>query len=104
MIEVERCLNQIESELRRLNMWDNKAILQTALRSTKPFCIDTMTFVQWLQFVFIPTLRDMMASGKPLPDTCGIAPMAHEYFRGLPAKSHTLVSYLDKIDKLLDKS
>ena len=74
-----------------------------ALESDQPFCVDTLTLPQWLQFVFLPTMRDLLDGDKPLPDRCGIAPMAEEFFRGSGLAIDSLVRSLESVDELLSQ-
>lgn len=79
--EVAGQLLELEAELRRLDLWQAAPPSPGALASTEPFCVDTLTLPQWLQFVFIPRMAQLVETGKPLPRECGIAPVAEEYFR-----------------------
>lgn len=99
--EIAELLIDIEAELRRLDQWDRKSPSEEALASRQPFCVDTLTLPQWLQFVFLPTLYRMLEAGQALPDRCGIAPMAEEYFRGTGLASAELIAILERVDALL---
>jgi len=98
---VAELLIDIEAQLRQLDQWDPVPPPPEALASKQPFCIDTLTLPQWLQFVFLPTLYAMLEEGRSLPDRCGIAPMAEEYFRGTGLGGAELVAALVRIDELL---
>ena len=85
--EVAEVLIDVEAHLRQLGHWDKVPPSSNALASDQPFCVDTLTLPQWLQFIFLPTIYGMLDSGEALPARCGIAPMAEEYTpRALPAK------------------
>ena len=99
--EVAEVLIDIEAQLRQLGLWDKIPPSSQALASTEPFCVDTLTLPQWLQFVFLPTMRDLLDGDKPLPDRCGIAPMAEEFFRDSDLAISELVALLGKLDGLL---
>lgn len=101
--EIAAVLIDIESQLRQLGIWEKKPPSEEALGSDQPFCVDTLTFPQWLQFIFLPTLYRMMDAGDPLPARSGIAPMAEEYFRGSGLRSAELEVALLRIDALLSK-
>jgi uncharacterized protein YqcC (DUF446 family) len=94
-------LIDIEAELRTLGLWDNVPPPPAALASNEPFSIDTLTLPQWLQFIFLPTIYDLLEQGQPLPQRCGIAPMAQEYFRDTGLASAPLEAVLLKLDQLL---
>ena len=99
--EVAEVLIDIEAQLRQLGLWDKIPPSTEALASDQPFCVDTLTLPQWLQFVFLPTIYRMLEENAPLPDRCGIAPMAEEYFRGSGLSCESLVELLENIDELL---
>jgi len=101
--EVAEVLIDIEAQLRQLGQWSQVHPPAEALASDLPFCVDTLTLPQWLQFVFLPTLYTMLQEGQTLPGRCGIAPMAEEYFRGTGLGSSALVAALVRIDELLSE-
>jgi uncharacterized protein YqcC (DUF446 family) len=99
--EIAEVLIDIEAQLRQLGLWDNIPPSTEALASSQPFCVDTLTLPQWLQFIFLPTLYEMLEQERPLPERCGIAPMAEEYFRGSGLAIDTLLESLELVDDLL---
>ncbi len=101
--EVAAVLIDIEAQLRQLGQWQKLRPAAEALASDLPFCVDTLTLPQWLQFVFLPTLYAKLEEGETLPERCGIAPMAEEYFRGTGLASAALVATLVRIDELLSE-
>lgn len=99
--EVAAVLIDIEAQLRQLGLWDRVHPSTEALASDQPFCVDTLTLPQWLQFVFLPTLYRMLEEGTSLPERCGISPMAEEYFRGSGLAVGELIGALSEVDELL---
>lgn len=102
LIAVASLLMDIEHELRLMNLGESLEPSPEALASTEPFAIDTLTFSQWLQFIFIPKMYYLIDQ-KNLPSNCSIAPMAEEYFAHANFPASALVSHLKAIDKLLSK-
>jgi uncharacterized protein YqcC (DUF446 family) len=102
--EVAAVLIDIEAQLRQLGLWDNIPPSTDALASNEPFCVDTLTLPQWLQFVFLPAVYQMVEQEQQLPARCGIAPMAEEFFRGSGLAIDQLVVALLHIDELLSES
>lgn len=100
-IAVAEVLIDIEKELRELHLWDSEMISEEALDSEQPFAVDTMTFPQWLQFIFLPRMYFIIEQQLQLPGSCGISPMAEEYFSVLNLPSLPLIVHLQKIDALL---
>lgn len=99
--QVADSLLRIEIELRQLGLWDEEPPSPEALQSTQPFCIDTLEFTQWIQFVFVERMKVIIENDHPLPAVSGIAPMAEEHFRGRPESGEGLVRELEEIDRLL---
>ncbi len=98
-------LDEMESALRELSLWseDPKDIPpNTAFLSSVPFCLDTMEFHQWLQYVFVSRMRDLISSGQSLPMTLKIHTVAEEYYRGKWRRHRRLLSCLRRVDQLFD--
>ena len=55
----------IERELRVLGWWQEQAPSAEALASQEPFCVDTLTFEQWLQWIFLPRMKQLLEAGAP---------------------------------------
>lgn len=102
--QITDSLLQIEIELRTLDIWEATPPPEEAFQSSEPFCLDTMAFTQWLQFVFLEKMKVLVESGHPLPSVSGIAPMAEEYFRGRPQSGQRLIRALEEMDRLLSGS
>ncbi|SES70539.1 MULTISPECIES: YqcC family protein [Marinobacter] len=97
-------LLSIEAEMRRIGVWSSEPPCAEALASTQPFCIDTLAFTEWLQFVFLVRMKVIVEQGYGLPDVSGIAPMAEEYFRVRPEPGEGLARELEAIDRLISGS
>lgn len=93
----------VEGELKALLLWEEQPPAPEALASTEPFCVDTIEFNQWLQFVFLPRIYDMIDRRQPLPRRCGIAPMAEEYLRVRSQSGTALVAVLGRLDRRLSQ-
>ena len=87
-------LIRLEQELSRLDLWSDLPPDRQALASTQPFCHDTMPLASWLQWVFIPQIKQLIESGSPLPGSCSIAPIAEIYY----PNHRALVAILESID------
>jgi uncharacterized protein YqcC (DUF446 family) len=100
-ISVAGLLMDVEKELRELQLWESVPPSAQALTSQQPFAVDTLTFPQWLQFIFLPRMYYLVEQGHPLPANCGIAPMAEQYFSVSNLHSLPLLAHLQRIDDLL---
>lgn len=94
-------LDHIETELMRLDLWEEQPPPPHAFLSPNPFCFDTMAVPQWLQWVFMPRMRETLAMDLPLPAACQIAPVVELYFDDLGAEHGQLVSLLEEFDGLM---
>lgn len=97
-VALSSLLIEIEAELRTLQRWEAESPSKEALSSLQPFCIDTLSFTQWLQFVFIPRLRFMIESRQTLPRACNILPVAEEYFGNQRYNTSRLLQIIGKLD------
>jgi len=100
-LKVASVLIDIEGELRRLYLWQSEAPSPDAMASTEPFCIDTMTFPQWVQHIFVPRMSRLLEASEALPKRCGIEPMAAEYFKNQAADGKGLIRAFRSIDEIL---
>lgn len=97
-------LLELETALRKANMWEMEAPSKDDLLSQEPFCIDTLNFIQWLKFVLVPNFKVMIENAIVLPTQCNILPMAEEYFAGSEWRQHESIEVLKtikSIDELL---
>ena len=94
-------LQQIESELKQLQLWSSVPPSPTALASTLPFCCDTLTLQQWLQFIFLPRMRALLEAKLPLPSAISICPIAEEAFAPITAEKLKLINCIADLDHLL---
>ena len=95
-------LLNIEAELRRLGLWDTNPPEPQALRSTQPFCFDTLTLGQWLQWIFLPRMKRLLEEGGELPGKSEILPLAEEAFRDFAPECRTLLKYIGEFDALIN--
>lgn len=74
-------LNELEQTLKTLRLWRDTPLNESAFQSTLPFCCDTMSLEQWLQFVLLPKMRQLIEARLPLPTRMAILPYAEETLR-----------------------
>lgn len=91
----------IERELRLLGWWGAQAPDQEALASQQPFCVDTLAFEQWLQWIFLPKMKQMLEEGAVLPSVSGIQPMAEQVYGAQSVKISALIKRLGEFDQLI---
>jgi uncharacterized protein YqcC (DUF446 family) len=91
----------IEAELRLLGWWADTPPSAQALASEQPFAVDSMAFEQWLQWLFLPRMQQLLASGGALPSTCGIQPMAEMVLVDRASQARSLLVRLGEFDRLI---
>ena len=77
------------------NHWQEQAPDSRAFASEQPFCLDTLEPLEWLQWVLIPRMHQLLDSGMPLPQNFAVAPyyeMALDKAHPV-ARSHAWLSY-----------
>ncbi|WP_295515140.1 YqcC family protein [uncultured Pseudomonas sp.] len=97
-------LLQIERELRLLGWWSVHAPSAEALASQEPFCVDTLSFAQWLQWIFLPRMKLIIESNGTLPVRSGIRPMAEVVYQGDLDPVLPLLASLAEFDRLIESA
>ncbi|WP_067517430.1 YqcC family protein [Endozoicomonas ascidiicola] len=100
--EIINLLEAIEDELRNQNVWAQMPPSIEALSSTTPFCMDTMHFSQWLQWIFIPRIRAILDAGGSLPTGSDMKPYAEEALPMERLSSQELLNLIEKFDQLMN--
>lgn len=91
----------IERELRRLGWWSNAVPSPERLSSVEPFCVDTLAFEEWLQWVFLPRMKLIIERQAPLPTSCAILPMAEVAWAEQGERVVILLRLLGEFDRLI---
>ena len=94
-------LLSMEAEMRRLELWEPQPPLAAALRSREPFCIDTLDFSQWVQWILIPRMKDLLERGEPFPAHSDIYPLAEEVLAGLGQDTRQLLQLIRQFDETI---
>lgn len=93
----------IERELRVLGAWESTPPAPQALASREPFCVDTLRFEQWLQWIFLPRMKVTLEAGAALPAASGILAMAEVVYRDSPSRVAGLLEALKAFDLLISR-
>lgn len=102
--EVADQLLLIERELRVRNLWASSPPDAHALASREPFCVDTLSFEEWLQWIFLPKMKLILEGNQALPTTSGILAMAEMVYQSDLAQMSGLLQALKAFDELIEKS
>jgi len=90
--------NRIEAEMRRIHMWQEAPLRPEQLKFTRAFAMDTMSFSQWLQFIFLPRGREAIAANK-FPRSSSVGAQAVREFDGY-SETDGLITLLSEFDAL----
>ncbi len=99
--EVKGLLLAVAQELNALALWQQESPSAEALASTLPFCMDTLEFHQWLQFVLLARLQQMLQQQQPLPTQIAVYPMATEIYKEELQAKRSLLELLAQLDECL---
>ncbi|MDX2320291.1 MAG: YqcC family protein [Moritella sp.] len=103
-LQAQQLLVAIEAELKTTALWNDVPPSAEALASTTPFCIDTMPFTDWLQFIFLVKMKHLLVMQIPLPINMAIHPMAEEAFKSMRVDTRELLVLILSFDQLLNKA
>jgi uncharacterized protein YqcC (DUF446 family) len=92
----------IERELRILGWWESVSPTTQDLASQEPFCVDTLNFAQWLQWIFLPRMKLIIESDSGLPERSGIRPMAEVVYQSDTRNVAALLDALGEFDRLIE--
>lgn len=92
----------LEAELRRLDLWEAHAPIAADLQSVQPFCCDTLSLPQWLQWILLPRMRAAVSAGGPYPPRSGIHAYAEEWVRYQPGEYPELLRLIKRFDDLIE--
>ncbi|HEX6996269.1 MAG TPA: YqcC family protein [Gammaproteobacteria bacterium] len=93
-------IDRLEATMRAADTWEDEPPPERLLASTQPFCFDTLTFTQWLQWLMIPRMRSILDNHEELPQTSAILPYAEEF---VSERGHgrELLRLIERFDELI---
>ncbi|GAA0690102.1 YqcC family protein [Marinobacterium maritimum] len=98
---VSLLLIEIRAEMENIGLWKEDAPAAEALASVQPFCVDTLAFNEWIQWLLLPRLEMMIKQQLPLPQNSEIHPMAEEVFKQLEEDTDRLLDLIGQLDQAL---
>jgi uncharacterized protein YqcC (DUF446 family) len=100
--EIIQQIQKIESVMKDLELYASVRPEDSAFVSSAPFCYDTMSLLEWLQWVMFPKTRELIAREMPLPTVCEIHPLAEEEFKLLEQETAVLLEEILRLDHLFN--
>lgn len=102
--QLRQQLLALEEELRGLGLWQPQAPAPEALASSEPFCVDTLSLHQWLQWLLIPRVHALLDGELPLPASCNVQAIAEESFKDQEQDCSRLLQLIGEIDELITRA
>jgi len=98
---VTQMIADIEAEMKKINLWQDEDLPPEKFEFRQAFAMDTMTFDQWLQFIFIPRVHDILDNNGSFPKSSSVAAQAVREFDGYTQASN-LLHLLSEFDALFN--
>lgn len=99
--DMRTALELLEVEMRGVGWWQQVSPAPEALASVEPFCVDCLTFSEWLQWVYIPKMHAYMNEHGRLPAASGLVPIAEEAWKGSVEDTRRLQEVVVLLDALV---
>jgi uncharacterized protein YqcC (DUF446 family) len=92
---------EIEAELKRLGRWMENPLPDECFEDIGAFGSNTMSFENWLQFILLPRIHEIIKEKSDFPSGSHLAPYAIRYFDG-DADSEFIQHTLYSLDQLIN--
>ncbi|MCL9782774.1 YqcC family protein [Vibrio sp. S4M6] len=96
--KLSELLTRLELELNAAQLWQERAPTMDKLASQQPFAIDTLDAHEWLQWIFIPKMRELLKNEQTLPSGMAISPYFEQVWLDKP-HLNLVISILQDIDR-----
>lgn len=101
---INQHLDELEQALQHVGLWSDTPPTTQQLSSQEPFCVDTMPFEQWLQWLFAPRLRELIKQPTftGLPHRSDIHSMAAYVFQQYDQDTDHIVEIIKCLDSAIN--
>jgi uncharacterized protein YqcC (DUF446 family) len=99
--QAAQLITAIETEMRAAGFWSEEPLPEDALEVKAAFGMDKLTFDEWLQYIFIPRVKTIVAQHEQLPDRSMVAVKAVREYDGVPGADR-LLDLLSDFDELIN--
>ena len=94
-------LTLIENEMKKINLWQKEPLKEEQYDFRAAFASDTMAYSQWLQFIFIPRVHQIIDEKGEFPSSSQVGTQAMREFDGV-YEAQKLVELLNDFDDLFN--
>jgi len=98
---VSELLDQVQSVMEESGLWQSIPPTPDKMMSTEPFSIDTLSFIEWLQWIYIARLRAIVEAGTALPVGAKVLEYAEEALKADGMDNPALLFLIKKLDSLM---
>ncbi|MEZ9944650.1 YqcC family protein [Vibrio breoganii] len=98
-LQMQKLLIDAEYTLKQSGLWEVNKPSPEALMSTQPFAVDTLHPEQWLQWIFIPKMQQIVSSQQALPVGFAISPYFEQTCQG-KSEWAKVIKVLKEIDEV----
>lgn len=91
-------LPALERELKAAALWQAQRPDDQYLQSTEPFSLDTLHPHEWLQWIFLPRMQQLLVEQSSLPKSILLSPYFDEVWKE-HAQYQAILTVLHQIDK-----
>ncbi len=99
--QVLRELGVLQREMQNVGLWSDVSPSDEAMMSSQPFCCDSMSFSNWLQWIFVPRMQYMLETDAGLPGKSAMFPMAEEAWKDMGETAKGTLDSVRRLDVLL---
>ncbi|EER46549.1 YqcC family protein [Actinobacillus minor] len=82
--KVKQLLIELQEAMHHHQLWEATPPSAEALANNQPFCVETLTPTQWLQWIFIPRMHALLEQGNELPRNFSITAYLEESLKNEP--------------------
>ncbi|MBP8001571.1 MAG: YqcC family protein [Chloroflexi bacterium] len=97
--DVQTKLDEIVTEMKLIGLWQDEPLPPDKYNFRAPFALDTMAFNQWLQFIFVPRVTQILSSQGTFPMRSQVGAQAIREYDSVPEAAR-LVELLCAFDAL----
>ena len=97
---VAELTDRIEAEMKRIGFWSDAPPTPEQMNFKRAYAIDTMVYDQWLQFVLLPRVRDIIRNRGSFPPSSSVGKQALREWDG-DDRAIPLTSMLCEFDRLV---
>lgn len=97
--KVQQKIAAVEFELKKIGAWQTTPLKPEQYDFRKAFAMDTMAYEQWIQFILIPRVQEILATNEEFPSQSMVGAQAIREFDGRDEMAD-LITLLCEFDQL----